>query len=105
MADQRIRSSRARTVDRKIVESVIFSTPERWGKTSAEILYAQSLIEVAKRTSVPLYLLAWPNGVRATLSSPYDIGSVELGEAIATMFRVVVADALGQALIAMGEPA
>ena len=85
----------------EILAQVVYASPTMWG-TQAQVLLGHIFVSLLKGSPNRLYLLAWPDGVRAMLPSADPIGSPQMNHAVVTTYRAAASGYVGPVVI--GEP-
>lgn len=78
-----------------ILALVHYASPEQWGTTPEEVLLGSFICALNATSAKPVYLLAWPDGVRAMLPSAYRPGSPEMNAAVVSTYRMAACGQLG----------
>ena len=85
--------------DAEILAQVVYASPAMWGYTREEALLGYLAVMLCKDAPQQMYLLAWPDGVRAMLPSPYPIGSHRMNEAVVNTYRAAATGYIGPVVV------
>jgi len=85
--------------DAEILAQVVYASPTKWGTTQAQVLLGQISVSLLKDSQNRMYLLAWPDGVRAMLPSADPIGSPQMNHAVVTTYRAAASGYVGPVVI------
>ncbi len=86
--------------DAEILAQVVYASPTVWGLTPEEVLLGHMIVSLFKSHSNHMYLLAWPDGVRAILPSTDPLGSPLMNLAVIKTYRAAASGYVGPVVVA-----
>jgi hypothetical protein len=85
--------------DAEILIRVVYASPAEWGTTREEVLLGHLIVSLFKDHPNHMYLLAWPDGVRAMLPSTEPPGSPQMNLAVVKTYRAAASGYVGPAVV------
>src|SRR5437660_1516196 len=85
--------------DADILALVKYASPQEWGYTREEVLMGAVLLSLNSVAATPVYLLAWPDGVRAMLASTVPPGSPQMDLAVVNTYRAAASGYVGPVIV------
>ena len=85
--------------DAAILGQVVYASPTVWGITPKEALFGHLIVSLFKNHPNHMYLLAWPDGVRAILPSTDLPGSPQLDRAVVNTYRAAASRYVGPVIV------
>ena len=85
--------------DAEILAQVVYASPAEWGMTREVVLLGHMILSLFKSHPIHMYLLAWPNGVRAILPSTDPLGSPPMNLAVVKTYRAAASGYVGPVVV------
>lgn len=81
--------------DAEILALVAYASPELWGTNREQVALGHLVLKLMADHPSPMYLVAWPSGVRAMVSSCAPLGSLEMDRLVVKTYRAAAGGYIG----------